>query len=265
MKPHWQQSHLDLYDIELEPAYYRALARSPDRLEDIKAVFDVTDALRVSLIRLDEIAFKNDSSFGAYCIEQIDNLHTDLWHVREFFDTLSHQSRALFTWREQPVEWRGIRASNIVELIHNEALEYYMILQKCSLRNTLAPSRQLRECYPEPWFDIEAVQDVARRIRERISPENKSSKMPAAEAAKTPATAIPDGNARNKSEQMEKDSPRDDTDKLALSEAERIGKTFPSAAAFCRAFLKDRPNCGAGQKALETMLGRYCDIWKKQT
>lgn len=173
MKPHWQQSHLDLYDIELEPAYYRALARFPDRLEDIKAVFDVTDALRVSLIRLDEIAFKNDSSFGAYCIEQIDNLHTDLWHDREFFDTLSHQSRALFTWREQPVEWRGKRASNIVELIRNEAMAYSWILLQCSSPKLVQPNEQAREVHPEPWFDIAAVQDVSRRIRERIPLECK--------------------------------------------------------------------------------------------
>lgn len=65
-------------------------------------------------------------------------------------------------------------------------------------------------------------------------------------------------------EQTKKHSLRDDANILALAEALRTGKDFSSAAAFCRAFLKERPHCGATQKSLETMLGRECSIWKKQ-
>ena len=65
-------------------------------------------------------------------------------------------------------------------------------------------------------------------------------------------------------EQTKKHSLRDDVNILALAAAKQTGKDFKSAAAFCREFLKDRPNCGATQKSLETMLGRECSIWKKQ-
>jgi hypothetical protein len=78
------------------------------------------------------------------------------------------------------------------------------------------------------------------------------------------AGTIPGWNARNKSEQTEKDSPRTDTDKLALFEAQQTGLKGTSVAAFCRKFIEEHPGCGTTQKALEVMLGRYRNQWEKQ-
>ncbi len=160
------QQLVDLWN-ELKLAYDKAVQRFPDRLEDIDTVFSVTDALRISISQLDSIA-SQESIYGDYCIQLVDDLHTALWNDRELFDSLSHHTRALFTWREHPVEWRGKQISNIVEAIRNEALQYSGVLQTSSLYNTLAPSEQLRGLYPEPWFDVAAVQNVASHIRERM-------------------------------------------------------------------------------------------------
>ena len=108
---------------ELKLACDKAVQRFPERIEDIETVFAYANALRESLIELDGIAFKN-SEYGEYSVQLVDGLHTLLWKNRETFDSLSDHAKALFTWREHPVKWRGQQTSNIVEAIRNEALQY---------------------------------------------------------------------------------------------------------------------------------------------
>lgn len=158
---------VDLW-TELKQAYDRAVQRFPDRIEDIDTVFAVTDALRRSLCELDAIGTQ-ETAVSQYCVRQVDDLHAALWNNRELFDSISDRSRGLFTWRENSIQWHGNTDSNIVEVIRNVALQYSEILQLCSLHNTLAPSQQRRDVYPEPWFNPVGVQEVSRRIRERIS------------------------------------------------------------------------------------------------
>ena len=161
-----QQQIVDLWN-ELKMAYDKAIQRFPNRLEDIETVFSVTNAMRASLIELDGIATQT-AEYGEYSIELVDRLHTAIWKDRELFDSLSDQKRALFTWRETSIEWRGRQASNILEAIRNEAFQYGVDLQECSLHKTFAPSKQMRALYPERWFDVAGVAKVARRIKDRI-------------------------------------------------------------------------------------------------
>lgn len=172
MKSEWVQSHKDLWH-ELKIAKDKAGQRLPDRTNDIEKVFTVSDALRGLLIQLENIAFKKET-LSDFCVQQVDDLHTAIWNNLESFDSLNDYHRGLFTWREAPVSWREFQGSNIVELIRDVSLTYCWILQNCSLRNTLAPSRQLRDVHPEPWFDQAGVTEAARLIREHISPNSTS-------------------------------------------------------------------------------------------
>lgn len=68
---------------------------------------------------------------------------------------------------------------------------------------------------------------------------------------------------RNTRNIQKKHSLSDDDNTLCLAEALDKGSKFASAAAFVRDFREKRPKCQATQKALEQMLSRQCDIWKK--
>lgn len=166
MKEQWQHSHRELC-TELKMAYDQAVNQFPERVSEIDAVFAVADNLRICIIRVDHIAFK-PTPHGPLSVDEIDELHSILHSNTETLDSLSDHSKALFTWREHAVEWRGHQNSNIVEAIQDEALQYSLILHKCSLRIPFAPVSQSRELHSEPWFDIPGVQDVASCIRERI-------------------------------------------------------------------------------------------------
>ena len=167
---------------ELKLAYDKAVQKSPDRVSEIDTVFAVTDNLRYCIQRVDGIANK-PTPHGPLSVDEIDELHTILWSNIEAFDSISEHSKLLFTLRDTPILWRGKEISNIVVAIRDEAIQYSMILRDCSLQNTFAPSSQLRERYPEPWFDISAVEEVARRIRERlqVAPPESDSLWTAAE------------------------------------------------------------------------------------
>ena len=158
---------------ELKLTYDKAVQRFSDRVVEIDAVFSAADNLRFCIHRVDGIANK-PTPHGPLSVDEIDELHTSLWSNIEAFDSISQHSKALFTLRETPVSWRGKEISNIVEAIRNEAMQYYWILQRCSLHDTFLPSSQLREIHPEPWFDISTVEEVARRIRERLPVDGKT-------------------------------------------------------------------------------------------
>lgn len=152
---------------EFKLAYDKAVKENFARAPEIDAVFSVVENLRCSIVSVDGIADKR-ASHGPLSVDEIDELHTVLWSNVEAFDSISSHSKALFTWREIPVMWRGKEISNIVEAIRNEALQYSMILRDCSLHNTFVPSSQLRELYPEPWFDLSAVPIIALKLQERL-------------------------------------------------------------------------------------------------
>lgn len=152
---------------ELKLAYDKAVKENFARAPEIDAVFSVVENLRCSIMSVDAIAEKQ-TPHGPLSVDEIDELHTVLWSNVEAFDSISAHSKALFTWREIPVAWRGKEISNIVEAIRDEAIQYSMILRDCSKHDTFVPSLQLRELYPEPWFDLSAVQRIALKLRERL-------------------------------------------------------------------------------------------------
>ena len=167
---------------ELKLAYDKAVQKSPDRVSEIDTVFAVTDNLRCCINRGDGIA-NEATPHGPLSVDDVDELHTILWSNIEAIESISQHSRLLFTLRETPILWRGKEISNIVEAIREEALQYSWILQNNSQHRTFASSDSLRELYPDPWFDIAGVQDVARRIRERlqVAPPDSDSLWTAAE------------------------------------------------------------------------------------
>ena len=161
---------------ELKLAYDKADREFPERRAEINTVFQVVDNLHYCIIRMDDIAFK-PTPHGPLSVDEIDELHSILHSNTEAFGSFSQHSKALFTWREHAVEWRGHQNSNIVEAIQDEALQYSLILHKCSLRKPFVPESQWREHYPEPWFDISGVQQVAMRVRERLNAEVKPTSV----------------------------------------------------------------------------------------
>lgn len=84
------------------------------------------------------------------------------------------------------------------------------------------------------------------------------------QAQKTALVTTPEaGKPRNKRNNSKKHLLVDDENTLCLAAARDFGSSFCSAAAFVRDYRAKRPDCEATQKALEQMLSRECDIWKK--
>jgi len=85
------------------------------------------------------------------------------------------------------------------------------------------------------------------------------------QSPKTALITTPDvRKPTNKRNNSEKHSLMDDDNTLCLAAARDEGSDFTRAAAFVRDYRGKRKECKATQKALEQMLSRQCNIWKKQ-
>jgi len=117
--------------------------------------------------------------------------------------------------------------------------------------------------WPEGHFRLEQLSHLYRIPAQRILEKHGLSLDGCGSMTVAELVELEKGEkfARNK---QKKHLLTDDENTICLAAARDTGSNFQTAAAFVRDFRKKWPKCKATQKALEQMLSRECDIWKKR-
>lgn len=165
---------------ELYLSYEKALAAHPSKTVQIRVVFGAVVRMLFSMLQVRIVAATGaDHPDDPLSATSLGGAYWTLTDAFYSFEDIPDECKAMFAFRNDPVEWFGFKASSVIHCIREATLRYFVVLSRNSNRpSSPLPKRLFRKTDPEICFSAAANRVVYRELQELQGEQQKRDELP---------------------------------------------------------------------------------------